>query len=68
MFPQSTHLYTVKQYQHRDNYRNISKYVPETFTTPTIAHPPLTATAARIFVPFYEDIEGNPWLAILWHE
>jgi hypothetical protein len=51
-----------------DNFWNINKYVPEMFTTPTIAHRPHTATAARIFVPFYEDIEGNPWLAILWHE
>jgi hypothetical protein len=51
-----------------DNFRNISKYVPTTFTTPTIAHRPQTAAAARIFVPFHRDIEGNPWLIILWHE
>ena len=51
-----------------DNFQNISKYVPETFTTPTLAHRPHTATAARIFVPLHEDIKGNPWLIILWHE
>jgi hypothetical protein len=53
---------------YNDNFWNISKYVPETFTTPTLAHRPQTATAARIFVPLHEDIEGNPWLIILWHE
>jgi hypothetical protein len=37
-------------------------YVPETFTAP------ITAKAARIFVPNADDIKGNPWLIILWHE
>ena len=66
--PKYSPVYRQAISTYRDNYGNISKYVPETFTTPTIAHRPITATAARIFVPFYEDIEGNPWLAILWHE
>jgi hypothetical protein len=29
---------------------------------------PLTAAAARIFVPLYNEIKGNPWLIVLWHE
>ena len=66
--PKYSPVYRQAISTYRDNYGNISKYIPETFTTPTIAHRPINATAARIFVPFYEDIEGNPWLAILWHE
>jgi hypothetical protein len=40
----------------------IDKFVPDSFTTP------ITAKAARIFAPTYDDLWGNPWLYILWHE
>jgi hypothetical protein len=37
-------------------------YIPDSFTTP------ITAAAARIYAPLLEDIKGNPWLRILWHD
>ena len=37
----------------------ISKFTPRTFTTP------MTARAARLFVPSHDDVRGNPWLVIL---
>jgi hypothetical protein len=40
----------------------IDRFLPNSFTTP------MTAKAARIFVPTYDDVWGNPWLRILWHE
>ena len=40
----------------------VSQFVPGSFTTPT------TAKATRMFVPTHEEIKGNPWLQILWHE
>ena len=40
----------------------IDQFVPSSFTTP------FTAKAARIFTPKHNDIKGNPWLSILWHE
>jgi hypothetical protein len=40
----------------------IDKFIPESFTTP------MTAKAARIHAPTYDDIRGNPWLIILWHD
>ena len=45
-----------------DNYKDVDNFVPESFTTP------MTARAARIFAPQIEDIRGNPWLFVLWHE
>ncbi len=51
-----------------DSFQDIAQYVPETFTTPSTAHQPLTAIAARILVPLHDKIKGNPWLIILWHE
>jgi hypothetical protein len=45
-----------------DHYKDIEDFVPETFTTP------ITARAARIFAPSIDDIKGNPWLLVLWHE
>ncbi len=54
-------------YQHAittytDNKEDYDRYVPELFTTP------MTAPAARIYAPLKEDINGNPWLRILWHD
>ena len=43
-------------------YTDIDTFVPESFTTPT------SACAARIFAPTNDDIQGNPWLFVLWHE
>ena len=40
----------------------IDKFIPESFTTP------MTAKAARIHAPTYDDVRGNPWLIILWHD
>ncbi len=51
-----------------DSFQDIVQYVPETFTMPSTAHQPLTATAARILVPLHKKIKGNPWLIVLWHE
>ena len=42
--------------------KQIDQFVPVSFTTPT------TAKAARTFAPIQDDIKGNPWLTILWHE
>ena len=42
--------------------RDIDQFLPDTFTTP------MTAKAARLFVPTFADVRGNPWLRILWHE
>jgi len=39
----------------------IEDYVPRSFTTP------LTAAAARIHAPVYDDYYGNPWTVVLWH-
>ena len=47
---------------HESFNRDIDKFVPDTFTAP------ITAKAARLFVPIIDDIRGNPWLRILWHE
>jgi hypothetical protein len=41
---------------------DIDKFIPESFTTP------ITAKAARILAPTYDNIRGNPWLIILWHD
>jgi hypothetical protein len=55
-------------YQHAistysDNYKEeIEQFVPASFTAP------ITAKAARIFVPTHSEIKGNPWLSILWHK
>ena len=40
----------------------IDKFIPESFTTP------MTAKAARIHAPTYDDVRGNSWLIILWHD
>ena len=66
--PKYSHVYRQAISTYSDNFWKINKYVPETFPTPTIAHRPHTPTAAWIFVPIHKDIEGNPWLIILWHE
>jgi hypothetical protein len=44
-----------------DNYVNIDKYVPDSFTTP------VCAKAARTHAPLKEDYVGNLWLIVLWH-
>jgi hypothetical protein len=40
---------------------NLKPCVPTSFTTP------MTAVAARIYAPVYEDYIGNPWMIVLWH-
>jgi hypothetical protein len=54
-------------YQHAittcgNHYKDIEDFLLETFTTP------ITARAAKIFAPSIDDIKGNPWLLVLWHE
>ncbi len=54
-------------YQHAittygNHYKDIDNFVPESFTTPT------TAGAARIHALNIDNIIGNPWLLVLWHE
>jgi hypothetical protein len=53
------HLYLIGTYTDHDF--AIDKHVPSSFTTP------LTAAAARVFAPTYDDFHGNPWTTILWH-
>ena len=43
-----------------NTYVDVDKFVSSTFTTP------ITARAARLFVPTHEDVRGNPWLVILY--
>ena len=43
-------------------YPDVNRFVPSTFTTP------ITAKIATMFVLTHDDIQGNPWLPILWHE
>ena len=45
-----------------NTFLDVDHFVPTSFTTP------LTARAARLFVPSHDNIRGNPWLTILWHE
>jgi hypothetical protein len=66
--PKISPVYCQAISTYSENFRDITQYVPETFTTPTIASRPHTAAAAWIFVPLHNDIKGNPWLIILWHE
>jgi hypothetical protein len=40
----------------------IDRFLPDSFTTP------MTARADRIFAPSNNDVQGNPWLCVLWHE
>jgi hypothetical protein len=42
--------------------KDINHFLPVLLTTPT------TAKAAWIFVPTHEDICGNLWLRVQWHE
>jgi hypothetical protein len=57
---------TISTYS--DNFQDVVQYVPVTYTTPTTARQPLTAAAARIFIPLNNKIKGYPWLIVLWHE
>ncbi len=45
-----------------DTFVDIDKFVPSRFMTP------MTAQTARLFVPTHDDVRGNLWLVILWHE
>jgi hypothetical protein len=45
-----------------DTFVDINKFVPTLFTTP------MTGKAAGLFVPTHDDVWGNPWLPILWHD
>ena len=40
----------------------IDRFIPKSYTTP------MTAKAAMIHAPTYDDMRGNPWLIILWHD
>ena len=52
---------TISTYS--DEYKKeIDQFIPVLFTTP------ITATVARMFVPTHNELKGNPWLSILWHE
>ena len=55
------HRHAILTYSNKHE-NNSGGYPPETFTAP------LTAATARIFAPHINDIKGNPWLIILWHE
>jgi hypothetical protein len=41
---------------------DIDSFLPDSFTTP------MTAKAAQIYAPTHNDVRGNPWLNVLWHE
>jgi hypothetical protein len=41
---------------------DIDCFLPDSFTTP------MTAKAARIYAPTHDNVKGNPWLIVLWHE
>jgi hypothetical protein len=53
------HTYLVGTYS--DAVIDIDKYIPPTFTTP------LTAMAARVCAPLYDNYAGNPWVSVIWH-
>jgi hypothetical protein len=53
------HQHAITTYGNKLDY---DRYIPDSFTTP------ITAAAARIYAPLLEDIKGNPWLRILWHD
>ena len=53
------HLSLIGTYTDDDN--DIKQHVPRSFTTP------MTAAAARIFAPIYDDYNGDLWTLILWH-
>ncbi len=57
VYHQAISTYSDKYQDEIDHY-----YIPETFTTP------ITASAARLFVPQHDDIKCNLWLINLWHE
>ncbi len=44
-----------------DNYVNLDKYIPDSFTTP------ICDKAARTHAPHKEDYVGSLWLIVLWH-
>jgi hypothetical protein len=45
-----------------DQFVDIERHVPKSFTTP------MCAAAARVHAPLPEDYAGNPWLIVLlWH-
>jgi hypothetical protein len=54
------HAHAISTYG--DTVSDIDWFVPALFTTP------ITAKAARIFTPTHEDVRGNPWLIVLWHD
>jgi hypothetical protein len=47
---------------YNNRHPDVDRFLPSSFTTP------MTAMAARMFVPTHDKIRGNPWLLILWHE
>ena len=61
--PKYSPVYQCAISTYSNNYKEeIDQFVPDLFTAPIIAK------AARIFAPTHDDIKGNPWLGILWHE
>ena len=57
--PKYSPVYTSTITTYGNTHVDIDKFVPSTFTTP------MTARAARFFVPSHDDVRGNPWLVIL---
>jgi hypothetical protein len=61
--PRYSPVYQQAITTHCDTYEeDLDRFLPETFTTP------MTAKAAKIYTPTYNDMRGNPWLIVLWHE
>jgi hypothetical protein len=60
--PKYSPVYQYAISTYTDNKEDYDRCVPESFTTPTIA------AAARVYAPHIDDIRGNPWLRILWHD
>jgi hypothetical protein len=57
-----SNMFTDNASTYNTTFPDVDWFVPSSFTTP------LTAKAARMFVPTHDKIWGNPWLPILWHE
>jgi hypothetical protein len=61
--PKYSPVYQCAISTYSDNYKEESdQFIPDSSTAT------ITAKVARIFAPTHDDIKGNPWLSILWHE
>ncbi len=59
--PAYSPIYTSVIGTYTNQHIELKTCVPMLFTTP------MTATAARMYAPLYEDNVGNPWLIVLWN-